>query len=31
MLLKKVCTEFAIFEADDNENSELVKILKDNC
>jgi len=27
MLLKKVCTEFAIFEADDDPNNELNKIL----
>ena len=30
MLLKKVCTEFAIFEADDDPNNEFNKILKDN-
>jgi hypothetical protein len=27
MLLKKVCTEFAIFEADDDPNNEFNKIL----
>ena len=30
MLLKKVCTEFAIFEADDDPNNEFNKILQDN-
>ena len=30
MLLKKVCTEFAIFETDDPQR-DLEEILKENC
>jgi hypothetical protein len=30
MLLKKVCNEFAIFEADDDPNNEFNKILQEN-